>query len=164
MCISTHRQKSEDCLWLLLRLSVYSIETGSLPKPGPHISASLKVCKPSYAPVSVLRGAGVQVLVGYPAYYVSAGVQMLVFRTLEQALRTAEPLTPKCQLLTRPTPLSHVSQIKNSAVGQAAVALTEDKHFDLVLQISLLRMLAGIYGMSRFSYQEPDSQFYQSDL
>lgn len=82
-----------------------------------------------------------QVLVGCPACYMSAGVQMLIFRTVEQALRTAEPLTPKCQLLTRPTPLSHGSQIKNSTVGQAAVALTEDKHFDLVLQISLLRML-----------------------
>lgn len=160
MCASTHKQKSEECLWLLfLRLSAYSIETGSLLKSGPHFSASLEACKPSYPPVSILLGAGVQVLVGCPACYMSARVQMLVFRTVEQALRIAELLTPKCQLLTRPTPLSHGSQIKNSAVGQAAVALTEGKHFDMVLQISLLRML-----QARSSYQEPDSQFYQSDL
>lgn len=124
MCANTHKQKLEECLWiLLLRLSAYSIETGSLPKPGPHFSASLEACKPQLSSCLHPTRSWGAVLVGCPACYVCAGVQMLVFRTVEQALITAESLTPKCQLLRRPTPLSRVSQIKNSAIGQAAVAL-----------------------------------------
>lgn len=65
MWASAHRQKSDECLWLpLLTLSAYSIETGSLPKPGSHFSASLEACKPSYPPVSTPLRAGVQCLWG----------------------------------------------------------------------------------------------------
>lgn len=100
MCANTNKQKSEECLWLLLRLSACSIETGS------HFSATLEACKPQLSSCLHPNRSWGAVLVGCPVCYVCAGVHMLVFRTVEQALITAEPLTPKCQLLRRPTPLS----------------------------------------------------------